>query len=105
MKFDLNRDQAGIPGHLLVRSYALTISSGLNILTCEVGLHSASVPGVIDEQLSILCPDGYGQLHLRETAIDEQFNAGDVAGVVRCQKHDCLRDFFRSPKSAERDRG
>ena len=68
-------------------------------------MRTPEVSGVIDEQLSILCPDGYEQLHLRETAIDEQFNAGDVAGVVRCQKHGCLRDFFRSPKSAERDRG
>ena len=57
--------------------------SGLNILTCEVG-SIARAAGVIDEQLSILCPDGYEQLHLCETAIDEQFNAGDVAGVVRC---------------------
>jgi hypothetical protein len=47
-------------------------------------MRTPEVSGVIDEQLSILCPDDYEQLHLRETAIDEQFNAGDVAGVVRC---------------------
>ena len=53
----------------------------------------------------MLSLDGYERLHLRETAIDEQFNAGDVAGVVRCEKHDRLRDLFRPAKSAERDRG
>ncbi len=38
-----------------------------------------------------------GSVHsdLRHTSIDEQFDAGDVAAVIRREELDCLRDFVR----------
>src|SRR5260370_23242606 len=41
-------------------------------------------------------------LHLRETAIDEQLRSGDVAAVVRCEKHDGLRDLVGCAEPTER---
>src|SRR6476620_10762286 len=39
--------------------------------------------------------------NLCDSSIDEQFHAGDVAGVVRRSEHDSLRDFIRGAEPAE----
>src|SRR3982074_3811471 len=41
-------------------------------------------------------------LHLRETDIHEQLCSRDVAAVVRCEKHDGLRDLVGCAEPAER---
>lgn len=48
-------------------------------------------------------PSLINRLHLRDTAIHKQFDSGDVAAIVGCEKHDRLRDLGRSAESAERN--
>src|SRR5439155_12888515 len=46
---------------------------------------------------------GIHGLHLRETAIDKQFRARDVAAVVGCEKHHALGDLIGCAEPAERN--
>ena len=41
-----------------------------------------------------LRPTAIIALHLRAAPIHEQFRSRNVAGVVRCEKHDSLRNFI-----------
>jgi hypothetical protein len=43
----------------------------------------------------------YRRLYLSQAAIDEQLDAGYVAGVVGCQEQDGLRDFIRGAGTAQ----
>ena len=42
-------------------------------------------------------------LDLRETAIDEQFDTGDIAAVIGGEKHDSLRDLVGCTEPAQRN--
>lgn len=44
-------------------------------------------------------------LGLRHAAVDEELDPGDVAAVVRGEKHYRLRDLFRLPQPAQRHCG
>src|SRR5258707_12919239 len=54
----------------------------LRMLFGECSMPSIEVPGSVHSDL-------------RHTSIDEQFDAGDVAAVIRREELDCLRDFVR----------
>src|SRR6267143_6929078 len=41
--------------------------------------------------------------HLRKTTVHKKFRPGDIATLIRCEKHHSLSDLIRPPKPAERD--
>src|SRR4029077_11087682 len=40
---------------------------------------------------------------LRKTTVHKKFSTGDIAALIRCEKHDSLGHFIRAAKPAERD--
>src|SRR5262245_19289343 len=45
----------------------------------------------------------FNELHLRDAAVDEQFNSRDITRVVRCEKYYRLCDLIGSAESPERN--
>jgi hypothetical protein len=42
-------------------------------------------------------------LHLRHSAVDEQFHSGHETRILRCEEHCRFTDLIRLPHAAERD--